>query len=55
MSAKDKDLAQAESALKRAAQRARKLAEQTATPLVTYRDGKVQKTMVTRETLQKRE
>lgn len=44
-----RDLAQPQAALQRAAQRARELAEQTRTPLVTYRDGKVQKVMVVRK------
>jgi hypothetical protein len=36
-------------ALKRAARRAREIAERTRTPLVTYKDGQVQKRMVVRE------
>lgn len=39
----DKDLAGAEVALKRAAKRARLIAEETKTPLVFYRNGKVVK------------
>lgn len=46
----DSDLAQAGTALKRAAQRAREMAERTHTPLITYKDGHVQKTMVVKET-----
>lgn len=38
---RDKDLAGAEVALKRAAKKARLIAEETNTPLVYYRDGKV--------------
>lgn len=36
-------------ALKRAAKRAREIAERTRTPLVTYKDGHVQKRMIVRE------
>ncbi len=36
-------------ALKRAAKRAREIAERTHTPLVTYKDGHVQKRMIVRE------
>lgn len=43
---RNKDLAHSQEALKRAGLRARKLAEQTDTPLVTFRDGKVQKGLV---------
>ncbi len=46
---KDVDLAHAGEALKRAAKRAREAAERTHTPLVTYKDGRVQKRMVVRE------
>jgi len=46
----DSDLAQAGNALKRAAQKARELAERTHTPLITYKDGQVRKTMVVKET-----
>ena len=45
----DADLAGAGEALKRAARRAREIAERTRTPLVTYKDGQVQKRMVVRE------
>jgi hypothetical protein len=45
----DADLAGAGEALKRAAKRAREIAERTHTPLVTYKDGHVQKRMVVRE------
>ena len=37
----DADLAKVGAALKRAAARARKVAEQTNTPLVIYKDGRV--------------
>ena len=37
----DPDLARVESALKRAAQRARKTAKDTGTPLVIYKDGQI--------------
>jgi thiamine monophosphate synthase len=40
---RDKDLASAETALRRAAERARKIAEQTRTPLVVYEGGHVVK------------
>ncbi len=36
-------------ALKRAAKRAREIAERTRTPLVTYKDGHVQKRLIVRE------
>lgn len=36
-------------ALKRAARRAREIAERTNTPLVIYKDGQVQKRMIVRE------
>lgn len=39
----DKDLAKAETALKRAARKARLIAEETKTPLVFYKNGKVVK------------
>jgi len=45
----DPDLAQVEKALRRAAERARKIAQQTGTPLVIYEDGRVVKEMVVRE------
>ena len=45
----DPDLAQVEKALRRAAKRARKIAQQTGTPLVIYRDGRVVKEMVMQE------
>lgn len=40
---RDKDLAKAETALKRAARKARIIAEETKTPLVYYKSGKVVK------------
>ena len=45
----DPDMAQTAVALKRAARKARELAERTRTPLVIYRDGKVEKLTVSRE------
>ncbi len=45
----DADLAGAGEALKRAARRAREIAERTNTPLVIYKDGQVQKRMIVRE------
>jgi len=45
----DADLAGAGEALKRAARRAREIAVRTRTPLVTYKDGHVQKRMIVRE------
>jgi len=45
----DADLAQSGDALKRAGQRARETAVRTHTPLVTYKDGHVQKRMIVRE------
>ena len=45
----DADLAQAGKALLRAAKQARKIAQQTGTPLVIYEDGKVVKLMIPRE------
>lgn len=45
----DADLAGAGEALKRAAKRAREIAERTHTPLVTYKDGHVQKRLIVRE------
>jgi len=45
----DSDLAQVEKALRRAAKRARKIAQQTGTPLVIYEDGRVVKKMIARE------
>lgn len=45
----DADLAGAGEALKRAARRAREIAERTHTPLVIYKDGQVQKRMIVRE------
>jgi LDH2 family malate/lactate/ureidoglycolate dehydrogenase len=45
----DADLAQSQIALKRAALRAREIAERTGTPLVTYKNGQVHKNMVVRE------
>ncbi len=38
---RDKDLAKAETALKRAARKAKLIAEETKTPLVFYKNGKV--------------
>ena len=49
----DSDLAQTGTALKRAAQRAREVAERTNTPLITYKDGQVCKTMMVKETSEK--
>ena len=43
---RDKDLQRAEAALRRAGIRARKTAEQTNTPLVIYKDGKIIKKKV---------
>jgi hypothetical protein len=40
---RDKDLAKAEAALKRAARKARLIAEETKPPLVFYRNGKIVK------------
>ena len=40
---RDKDLSKAEAALKRAAQKARLVAEEKNTPLVFYKNGKVVK------------
>ena len=45
----DSDIAQAGKALRRAAKQARKIAQQTGTPLVIYEDGKVVKMMITQE------
>ena len=45
----DQDLEKSEAALRRAAQKARELAERTRTPLVTYKDGKVRKAMAVHE------
>ncbi|WP_027390251.1 hypothetical protein [Chrysiogenes arsenatis] len=45
----DSDLAQSAAALRRAAQQARRDAERTRTPLVTYANGMVVKRMVVRE------
>jgi hypothetical protein len=42
----DKDLANAEPALRRAAKRARAIAQQTHTPLVIYEKGKVIKKFI---------
>lgn len=39
----------ADAALKRAARRAREISARTRTPLVTYKDGQVQKRMIVRE------
>ncbi len=46
---RDADIAQAGKALLRAAKQARKIAQQTGTPLVIYEDGKVVKKMIPRE------
>lgn len=40
----DPDLAKVEPALRRAAKRARKIARQTGTPLITYENGRVVRT-----------
>ena len=40
---KDTDIDKAGTALKRAAKRAREIARQTGTPLVTYKDGQIVK------------
>jgi len=40
---RDKDLAKAEAALKRAARKARLIAEETKPPLIFYKNGKVVK------------
>ena len=45
---RDADLSKAGAALKRAAAQARKLAEQTNTPLVIYEDGRVTRKKVAR-------
>jgi pyruvate/2-oxoacid:ferredoxin oxidoreductase alpha subunit len=39
----DEDIAKAEIALRRAATRAKKIAEETRTPLIVYEDGRVVK------------
>ena len=46
---RDADIAQAGKALLRAAKQARKIAQQTGTPLVIYEDGKVVKKMIVQE------
>ncbi len=46
---RDKDLLGAEAALRRAGTRARKIAEQTNTPLIIYQDGKIIKMNVGKE------
>jgi len=46
----DEDLSKVGSALRRAARQARKLAEQTHTPLVIYEQGRVIRKMVEKET-----
>ncbi len=46
---KDQDMQHTEAALKRAAKRARELARQTQTPLVIYRDGKIEKLMIAKD------
>ena len=43
----DADLAKVEPALRRAAKRARKIAQQTGTPIVTYENGRVIRKTVT--------
>jgi len=43
MQIRDIDLARAETALRRAATRAKKIAEETHTPLVVYKEGRVLK------------
>jgi hypothetical protein len=47
--APDHDLVQSEIALRRAAQQARRDAQRTHTPLVTFENGAVKKQMVVRE------
>lgn len=42
----DADLVKVEPALRRAAERARKIAEETRTPLVIYKDGRVVRQVV---------
>ena len=42
----EKDLAKVSAALQRAAKQARKIAQQTRTPLVIYEDGRVKRKMV---------
>jgi hypothetical protein len=49
-SIQDPDLARVEAALLRAAQRARKTAKDTGTPLVIYRDGQIVLQRVDEET-----
>ncbi|WP_156932902.1 hypothetical protein [Desulfonatronum lacustre] len=46
---RDQDMLHTAAALKRAAKKARELALRTQTPLVVYRDGKVEKQMIVRE------
>lgn len=46
---RDKDLAKAEAALKRAARKARAIAEETKTPLVFYEDGSIIKKFPAKE------
>jgi len=46
----DEDLAKVGAALRRAAKQARKIAERTHTPLVTYEQGRVIRKMVEKET-----
>jgi ribonuclease HIII len=48
----DLDLVRVESALKRAAQRARKTAKDTGTPLIIYKDGQIIMQPVDEEMLQ---
>ena len=47
---RDADLEEAEAALRRAASRAREIAQQTGTPLIIYRDGQVVKEFVGQKT-----
>jgi len=52
---KDQDLAQSAKALKRASERARQRAEMTNTPFVVYKDGRIEKRMIVRESEASRE
>jgi len=51
----DKDMAGSLAALKRAARRARMIAAQTHTPLVTYKNGHIEKRMVGEALLENRD
>jgi len=51
----DKDMAGSLAALKRAARRARIIAAQTHTPLVTYKNGRIEKRMVEEVSLESRD